>query len=263
MYTIKSGNIMVLIGDNGFIEGNTCGLYFMDTRIIGKMVPELSLKFNLLSLGEYKTNSVFFWFISKSPDSLHDMDLILKLQYSVDIDKFIVKSEFFNYSKKETFITTNYVVDYTFNDIFEIRSEKLEKKSDKILEYGKQSAKYESEYLAIEVKIDGLTSSEMNLKPQIPNTVQFSITPFIHFKKQTKGTMLFDDISNSKLNLNVPHVRGKLAELVKKSSEDLEMLLLDTKYGKFPAAGLPWFATIFGRDSLIFTIQTKELNSLN
>jgi len=259
MYTIKSGNIMVLIGDNGFIEGNTCGLYFMDTRIIGKMVPELSLKFNLLSLGEYKTNSVFFWFISKSPDSLHDMDLILKLCYSIDKGKFTVKSEFFNYSKKEVRIFENFVIDYTFNDIFEIRSGKFEDKKNKIAKNQREYVKYESQNLAIEVKIDDLTSSEMNLKPQIPNTVQFSITPSIHFKKQTKGTMLFDGISNSKLNLNVPHVRGKLAELVKKASEDLEMLLLDTKYGKFPAAGLPWFATIFGRDSLIFTLQTMDM----
>ncbi|MGC8589963.1 amylo-alpha-1,6-glucosidase [Athalassotoga sp.] len=259
MYTIKSGNIMALIGDNGFIEGNTCGLYFMDTRIIGKMVPELSLKFNLLGLGEYRTNSVFFWFISKSPDSLHDMDLILKLSYSIDKDKFTVKSEFFNYSKKEVCVFENFVIDYTFNDIFEIRSGKFEDKKNKITKNQKESVKYESQHLQIETKIHGSISNEVNLKPHILNSVKFSIIPSVHFKIQTKGTMLFDNVVNSNVNLNLPHFKGKIMRLVKKSTEDLEMLLLDTKYGKFPAAGLPWFATIFGRDSLIFTLQTMDI----
>jgi len=34
--------------------------------------------------------------------------------------------------------------------------------------------------------------------------------------------------------------------------------MIPTKYGDFPAAGLPWFATIFGRDSLIFALQTLD-----
>lgn len=230
MYTIKSGNVMALIGENGFIDGDTCGLYFMDTRIIGKIVPDLSLKFDFLSLGEYKNNSVFFWFISKSPESLHDMNLILKLSYSIYNGEFIVKSEFFNYSKKEIYIFENFVIDYTFNDIFEIRSGKLENRRDKI-ENQKASVKYESEYLAIEAKFEGQISNEINLIPHVPNAVRFSIIPTFHFKKQTKGTALFDNVNSSNLILNLPRFRGKIMKLMKKSAEDLEMLLLDTKYG--------------------------------
>ena len=41
-----------------------------------------------------------------------------------------------------------------------------------------------------------------------------------------------------------------------RSSEDLRSLLFDTAQGIFPAAGLPWFCTPFGRDSLIVALTT-------
>ncbi len=41
-----------------------------------------------------------------------------------------------------------------------------------------------------------------------------------------------------------------------RSSEDLRALLFDTPQGVFPAAGIPWFCTPFGRDSLIVSLTT-------
>jgi glycogen debranching enzyme len=41
-----------------------------------------------------------------------------------------------------------------------------------------------------------------------------------------------------------------------RSSEDLRALLFDTPQGAFPAAGIPWFCTAFGRDSLIVSLMT-------
>ena len=41
-----------------------------------------------------------------------------------------------------------------------------------------------------------------------------------------------------------------------RSSEDLRSLLFDTQQGVFPAAGVPWFCTPFGRDSIIVALTT-------
>ena len=48
--------------------------------------------------------------------------------------------------------------------------------------------------------------------------------------------------------------------LIDRSALDLRLLLEPTPEGPVPAAGIPWFACIFGRDSLITALQTLMLN---
>lgn len=42
--------------------------------------------------------------------------------------------------------------------------------------------------------------------------------------------------------------------------QDIRVLLTDLGYGKFPVAGLPWFAVAFGRDSLIAALQLLPIH---
>ncbi|BBJ28818.1 amylo-alpha-1,6-glucosidase [Athalassotoga saccharophila] len=255
MYTLKSGNLMALIGENGFIEGKSEGLYYMDTRMIGKIVPEISQRFDFLSLGEYKNDSVFFWFMAKSPSSFHDKDLLLKVEYRVDGQKLRVSYDFLNYSNEKVFLHLKNVIDYTFNDIFEIRSDKTEKREVKIeRKDGEEIATYKSEYLEHKVIVKG-SVSEVVIDPKDHAEISFDIFPYVKFKKKTYGTELFS-IEPKKVEFNF---NKKGSAMIKRAAEDVRMLLMDTKYGHFPAAGLPWFATIFGRDSIVFAIQTMDL----
>jgi len=256
VYTLKSGNLMVLIGDKGFIDGKAAGLYYMDTRIIGKFVPEISQNFDFLSLGEYKNDSIFFWFISKSPSSFHDKDLLLKVEYRVDGQKLSVSYDFFNYSNAEISLFVRNVIDYTFNDIFEIRSDKTEKREVKIeRKAGEEITTYKSEYLEHKVIVKRKNSEKVKIHAKDHVEISFDIFPYVKFKKKTYGTELFSaEPKKIKFDLN-----KKGSTMIKHAVEDVKMLLIDTKYGYFPAAGLPWFATVFGRDSIIFAIQTMDI----
>src|SRR5256714_1072942 len=62
--------------------------------------------------------------------------------------------------------------------------------------------------------------------------------------------------------LRVPHIRASWEELshsFTQSVADLAALRIrsgDSMIGKLPAAGMPWFMTVFGRDTLITCLQT-------
>ncbi|MFQ5919317.1 MAG: glycogen debranching N-terminal domain-containing protein [Thermoplasmata archaeon] len=53
---------------------------------------------------------------------------------------------------------------------------------------------------------------------------------------------------------------GPLVEWAAQATEDLLTLLIDLDGYQVPAAGLPWYGTLFGRDSLIVGLQTVHLN---
>ena len=53
---------------------------------------------------------------------------------------------------------------------------------------------------------------------------------------------------------------GPLAEWTHHATEDLLTLLIQVDGFEVPAAGLPWYDTLFGRDSLIVGLQTVHLN---
>ncbi|NCC23259.1 MAG: hypothetical protein EOM26_12500 [Alphaproteobacteria bacterium] len=45
-----------------------------------------------------------------------------------------------------------------------------------------------------------------------------------------------------------------------RSLSDLGMLMMTTGHGDYPAAGLPWYATQFGRDGIVTALQTLTIN---
>ena len=261
MHTIKSGNLMALIGEDGFVRGDVQGLYFMDTRFIGKIVPHISKELSFLGVKEKKTDSISFWFTSKANSNSIDNDLLYVLSYKIKDDVFTVESEFLNYSPFDTEFWVSFVIDYTFDDIFEIRGKRLKTKKFNTLSSSKENKTVlrETENADYFLKMKGPLHKKIHVSSKAKEKMNISFIPTIAFKRNSVERLIFEGCSTKLPSIAFPQFGGKVEQLVKRSVEDLKMLLLKTNYGAFPAAGLPWFSTIFGRDSLIFALQTMEI----
>jgi glycogen debranching enzyme len=62
----------------------------------------------------------------------------------------------------------------------------------------------------------------------------------------------------SRWTTNPPHLRRHLD----RAADDLHSLYTDTLQGRIITAGTPWYATVFGRDAILCSLQTLPLNPL-
>jgi len=110
-------------------------------------------------------------------------------------------------------------------------------------------------------------SWDLTLKPRIPVDITFYIQP-----TEGKNICNVGSFDRSLIKMRDSYHkwwRGCTTletdnelfnRLLKRSALDLRLLMEDTPEGLVPAAGIPWFACVFGRDSLITSLQTLMLN---
>jgi glycogen debranching enzyme len=110
-------------------------------------------------------------------------------------------------------------------------------------------------------------SWDLNLKPRTPLDITFHIQPVEGEKIRKVGsfenslTIVRDYYHRWWQGCTLLETDNETFNgLLKRSVLDLRLLMEDTPEGLVPVAGIPWFACVFGRDSLITSIQTLMLN---
>lgn len=293
--TIKNNKIFLVTDQNGdIIGGNTSGfgLYTDDTRFLSR----LELKLNdtkpviLSSSSEAGHSSVIIGtnvIMSDYTDS--DKEII---QETVQVKReSIIYGAFFetitiaNYNLFEVGLKLDLFFDADFLDIFEVRNivpgEKgLERKvvyEDGNLKFIYQDitgATLTTEIIFIEEKPtkieDGnvvfefslCTSAKREIKYQINLKSTASLPERLSaydfneaFEKAVIDDKNWLDSSSRFLSNN-----EDFNEMVTRGSRDINMLRTNAYYGEYIAAGIPWYTTLFGRDSLLCARQCLLLN---
>ncbi len=105
------------------------------------------------------------------------------------------------------------------------------------------------------------------LEPRIPSAITFHIfvaegqpnPTIVDFDQGlTEISETYDNWCATCVKLETSH--EMFNRWLQRSIRDLRMLMEQTPDGAVPAAGIPWFSCIFGRDSLITSLQTLMLN---
>ncbi|AKI97604.1 amylo-alpha-1,6-glucosidase [Kosmotoga pacifica] len=260
MKIIKNGNLMIVSNDEGIIDSRrdiAAGLYLEDTRFCSAFYLETDRGMKKLQ-SKFGSDFIINRYLFRSSPLSNHFDILLEETMIVSGNKLLLKLRLTNYSNGDVDINLKYVMKSGYEDIFVVRevndsyfglSERgttSEIQEDKGLEYEDASAFYRIEKELPEGHFALGPKQTLNLKG------------YLHFYKVLKSSNIFKDMLEDRPIRFPSRPIEELAPLVKQSIGALKMLMIPTRYGDFPAAGLPWYATIFGRDSLIFALQTLE-----
>ncbi|MCY9665068.1 amylo-alpha-1,6-glucosidase [Paenibacillus alginolyticus] len=112
------------------------------------------------------------------------------------------------------------------------------------------------------VQEDSTIAFNFELAPKERQSVTFFIAPYIDGKgsEQVSAQQAIEMLKASyqEWDHNTTSIESNLPlfnHLYDRGLQDLRVLLTDLGHGRFPVAGLPWYAVPFGRDSLIAALQ--------
>ncbi len=263
---------MLLIGEDGKIDPHRRvreGIYYLDTRVIGRLDVNIPGEPKLFYT-DAENDTIVFHYLTRISETSEDTDLVYHVKYKMFSDGVEVSVKFENFSNAEAKITLNNVIDYDFSDIFKIRwkvGHYAVRSSDArdyehLTRKEKNCITYDTPHIRISIKTSGEFPKRFVIPPRETRRFSKKFSIKSDFKTDGFARKVFGDVKHAKYSLpTLPTIKSsgeKLSKLLMRSIEDISMLCMDTAYGPFPAAGVPWFSAIFGRDSLIFAIEAME-----
>ncbi len=257
MKVFKNGNLMVITDDRGFIDSEgdpATGLFLEDTRFLSKLLLKSSIVLKRMR-PTFSWDGVKTRYLGRiSHESLH-YDLEILEEMRCDGNRLTVSLITTNYSPTEAKITMWYETEESYDDILIVRS-------------------INDSYIGIDLHETTAMSTLRNSPPdsahsknivnnRLPSeSLKIGGRETVHLsgelilERQLSRRVVFKEILQDR---RVQDIAFETDQYVKdRDIEDLKMLMIPTVYGDFPGAGIPWFATVFGRDSAIFGLQTLD-----
>ncbi len=282
--SVLEGNTFVVSDFRGDIEASLSdpvGLFSWDTRFLSKWVLTIDgVKPNVLSTDDLDYFAVQFFLVPGTGTIYVDADLSIIRKRAVG-QGFEEEITILNHKNSPVDLTVKIAAGCDFADLFEVKDAQTKKgkyydrveKNQLIYGYRRESFFRETTISSsVPAKIDkeGLTFS-VHIEPHNAWTTTLEIIPSeILTSLKEKTVHHARNIDNAKLRMkedlqkigeDVPKIScdwEPLIEIYRRSLMDLAALrffpaALPGQY--LPAAGLPWFMTIFGRDSMITSLQ--------
>jgi glycogen debranching enzyme len=279
---ILDGNTFVVSDDRGDIEASLTdptGLFAFDTRFLSKWVLTINgQRLNALSTDDLQYFETRFFLVPGTGTVYVDSKLSVIRQRSVG-EGFSESLTFLNHDEKPVDLTVRIEAGSDFADLFEVK-DALEKKGTykTTVRDGKLILEYRREAFGRATTISSSTHARVD-----KNGLTFKMRIEPHGEWHTGLDVVASSLTGSRVGktngrVRMPGRRSKAADLerwlreaprIESDSDSLKSTyrrsLVDLAALRFsppiagnrslPAAGLPWFMTMFGRDSIFTSLQ--------
>jgi glycogen debranching enzyme len=279
---ILDGNTFVVSDDRGDIEASLTdptGLFAFDTRFLSKWVLTINgQRLNALSTDDLQYFETRFFLVPGTGTVYVDSKLSVIRQRSVG-EGFSESLAILNHDERPVDLTVRIEAGSDFADLFEVK-DALEKKGTykTTVRDGKLILEYRREAFGRATTISSSTHARVD-----KNGLTFKMRIEPHGEWHTGVDVVASSLTGSRVGktngrVRMPGRRSKAADLerwlreaprIESDSDSLKSTyrrsLVDLAALRFsppiagnrslPAAGLPWFMTMFGRDSIFTSLQ--------
>lgn len=286
-FTLKDGNTFLLADALGDIQGSDDGLFTNDTRMLSRFELEIAdRRPSLLGAAVNQHNTLFTAHLTNRPLPALGEQSIPQGVIHIERQRFLCEERLFerlkltNFSDENAQLPLKLLFAADFVDIFEVQGHVRSARGEDLpprVEGGTVCLAYRGRDDRLRSTCIGFSRSPRRVSP---NTAEFVVELargavgqlFIEIgadMPELPGQERFDAAARRLSN----SMQGRLArgasittsgrlfnQWLDRSRSDLALLTTPLPTGPYPYAGIPWFATQFGRDAIITALQTLWIN---
>jgi len=286
-FTLKDGDTFLLADAVGDIQDTQDGLFSSDTRILSRLELEIAGRHpSLLGGAVARDNVLFTSQLTNRPLPVPGDRAIPQGVIHIERSRFLCAGRlherwrFTNFSGQQALVPVSLRFGADFADIFEVQGLRRAKRGEYLpakigsatvtLFYRGLDSRVRSTHLRFLPAPLSLSAGEAAFSLHLPTG---SVTEvFLEIGTESPG-----EPSAQRFAEELDRARGSMRQRVSQgasiigsgrlfeawidqSRSDLALLTTTLSTGPYPYAGIPWFATQFGRDAIITALQTLWLD---
>ncbi|HYX75074.1 MAG TPA: amylo-alpha-1,6-glucosidase [Steroidobacteraceae bacterium] len=285
-FTLKDGNTFLLANALGDIEAPDSGLFWDDTRMLSRLQLQVAdSRPSLLGAAISQDNVLFTAQLTNRPLPAPGEHSIPQGVIHLERTRFLWSGQLYerlkvtNFSSRDAQLPLAVRFGADFADIFEVQGHVRERRGERVApEIGVAAVRLAYRGLdrmrTVEIRFSVAPLSLSGEEAQLCIGVQRGRTAelFLEIGAETAArptAQRFEEAlhaacasmqARTKVGANIDTSGRLFDQWLARSRSDLALLTTELPTGPYPYAGIPWFATPFGRDAIITALQTLWLD---